>query len=157
MQVQIDLAACPSPGSSERFNLARVLPCPRCFCSAPWKALELKEIAGNPGTDEFASSALLAQAAQEISRQVATDIPDHRGRALIAMDIEQMVESLGHRVTGIARTWDEALALFRADPPGMVLADIQLCRRQLRPTPSTTCCASSALPVIFITAFPSIC
>ena len=42
------------------------------------------------------------------------------------MDIEQMVESLGHRVVGIARTHAEAVALFGKTRPKMVLADIQL-------------------------------
>ena len=45
---------------------------------------------------------------------------------LIAMDIEQMVESLGHRVVGTARTHTEATALFGKTHPRMVLADIQL-------------------------------
>ncbi len=36
------------------------------------------------------------------------------------------MESLGHRVTGIARTHTEAVALARRKIPGLVLADIQL-------------------------------
>ena len=37
-----------------------------------------------------------------------------------------MVTDLGHRVTGIARTRDEAVELFERTKPNMVLADIQL-------------------------------
>ena len=48
--------------------------------------------------EEFAS--LLHQASNEISRQVATDILIIEDEPLIAMDIEEMVESLGHRVVG---------------------------------------------------------
>ena len=62
-------------------------------------------------TTEF--SALLGQASDEISRQVATDILIIEDEPLIAMDIEQMVESLGHRVVGTARTHKEATALFK--------------------------------------------
>ena len=69
---------------------------------------------------------LLAQASAEISRQVATDILIIEDEPLIAMDIEQMVESLGHRVVGIARTHSEAKALFDRTRPKMILADIQL-------------------------------
>ena len=58
---------------------------------------------------------LLERASEEISRQVATDIMIIEDEPLIAMDIEQMVESLGHRVAGIARTHEEAVALFKAD------------------------------------------
>jgi DNA-directed RNA polymerase specialized sigma24 family protein len=74
--------------------------------------------------DEFAS--LLRQASNEISRQVATDILIIEDEPLIAMDIEEMVTSLGHRVVGTARTHKEATALFTKARPKMVLADIQL-------------------------------
>ena len=57
---------------------------------------------------------------------MATDILIIEDEPLIAMDIEQMVESLGHRVVGIARTHAEAIALFDKTQPKMVLADIQL-------------------------------
>ena len=45
-------------------------------------------------------SALLREASDEISRQVATDIMIIEDEPLIAMDIEELVESLGHRVVG---------------------------------------------------------
>ena len=45
---------------------------------------------------------------------------------IIAMDIETIVRDLGHNVTGVAVTRDEAVAQARAEPPGLVLADIQL-------------------------------
>lgn len=156
MQVQIDPAASPFAWEQRAAsNLARVSPRARqAFLLGAVEGFEPKEIAEILGIDEFASSALLAQAAQEISRQVATDILIIEDEPLIAMDIEQMVESLGHRVTGIARTRDEALALFRADPPGMVLADIQLADGSSGLDAVNDMLRSSALPVIFITAFP---
>ena len=46
-------------------------------------------------------STLLNEASSEISRQVATEILIIEDEPLIAMDIEQLVESLGHKVTGI--------------------------------------------------------
>ncbi len=45
---------------------------------------------------------------------------------IIALDIESMVRELGHEVTGVARTHREAVAMVKARPPGLVLADIQL-------------------------------
>ena len=42
------------------------------------------------------------------------------------MDIETIVRDLGHNVTGVAVTRDEAVAQARQSPPGLVLADIQL-------------------------------
>ena len=65
-----------------------------------------------------------------------------------------MVSSLGHRVTGIARTHTEALELFREDPPGMVLADIQLADGSSGIDAVNDILKTSAVPVIFITAFP---
>lgn len=97
---------------------------------------------------------LLVQAASEISRQVSTDILIIEDEPLIAMDIEQMVVSLGHRVTGIARTHAEALDLYAVDPPGMVLADIQLADGSSGIDAVNDILKTSAVPVIFITAFP---
>jgi len=98
--------------------------------------------------------ALLAAAAEEISRQVATSIMIIEDEPLIAMDIEHMVTSLGHRVTGIARTHSEALVLFRADRPGMVLADIELADGSSGIDAVNDILATDTLPVIFITAYP---
>jgi CheY-like chemotaxis protein len=73
---------------------------------------------------------------------------------LIAMDIEQMVESLGHRVTGIARTHTEAVALYGKTKPSMVLADIQLADGSSGIDAVNDILKTSSVPVIFITAFP---
>ncbi|WDZ75704.1 response regulator [Ensifer adhaerens] len=97
---------------------------------------------------------LLDRASQEISRQVATDIMIIEDEPLIAIDIEQMVESLGHRVTGIARTRDEAIALYKRTRPSMVLADIQLADGSSGIDAVNDILKTSAIPVIFITAFP---
>ena len=46
---------------------------------------------------------------------------------MIAMDLESIVEGLGHRVMGVARTHAEAReGHARNEKPGLVLADIQL-------------------------------
>ena len=42
------------------------------------------------------------------------------------MELETLVEGLGHRVLGVARTHAEALALTKSKRPGLILADIQL-------------------------------
>ena len=85
---------------------------------------------------------------------MATDVLIIEDEPLIAMDIEHMVTALGHRVTGIARTHAEALELFRADRPGMVLADIELADGSSGIDAINDILRSDALPVIFITAYP---
>ncbi len=104
--------------------------------------------------DEDRFSDLLAQASNEISRQVATDVLIIEDEPLIAMDIEEMVESLGHRVVGTARTHAEAVALFGKARPKMVLADIQLADGSSGIDAVNEILASTPVPVIFITAFP---
>lgn len=106
----------------------------------------------NVGEDRFAQ--LLVEASNEISRQVATDILIIEDEPLIAMDIEEMVESLGHRVVGIARTQSEAVALFAKARPKMVLADIQLADGSSGIDAVNDILRAASVPVIFITAFP---
>jgi DNA-directed RNA polymerase specialized sigma24 family protein len=102
--------------------------------------------------DEF--RALLNEASIEISRQVATEILIIEDEPLIAMDIEQLVESLGHRVTGIARTHREAVQLFGKTQPRMILADIQLADGSSGIDAVNDILMAQSIPVIFITAFP---
>jgi len=99
-------------------------------------------------------SALLDEASQDISRQVATDILIIEDEPLIAMDIEQMVEGLGHRVVGIARTHKEAVALYHKTQPRMILADIQLADGSSGIDAVNDILHTHPIPVIFITAFP---
>ena len=73
---------------------------------------------------------------------------------MIAIDIETIVQSLGHRVHGIARTHDESIALFRSGSPGLVLADIQLADGSSGLEAVNELLRLREVPVIFITAFP---
>ena len=69
---------------------------------------------------------LVAEAMAEIERQTHADVLIIEDEPIIAMDIESIVRDLGHNVTGVAVTRDEAVAQARKSPPGLVLADIQL-------------------------------
>ncbi len=136
-------------------NLAQVSPRPRqAFLLKAVEGFTVPQVAEILGVSEEEATMLLGRAGEEISAQVATDIMIIEDEPLIAMDIEQMVVSLGHRVTGIARTRTEAAELFRRDPPGMVLADIQLADGSSGIDAVNDILAATALPVIFITAFP---
>ncbi|OQP84419.1 response regulator [Rhizobium rhizosphaerae] len=112
---------------------------------------EAGEILGLSADD---TGALLHKASQEISAQVATEIMIIEDEPLIAMDIEDMVRSLGHGVSGIARTHAEAVELFHRTKPQMVLADIQLADGSSGIDAVNEILKSSTIPVIFITAFP---
>jgi DNA-directed RNA polymerase specialized sigma24 family protein len=97
---------------------------------------------------------LIEEASQQLASQVATDVMIIEDEPLIAMDLEALVESLGHRVTGVARTEKEALKLAQAKRPGLVLADIQLADGSSGIDAVNAMLATFEVPVIFITAFP---
>jgi CheY-like chemotaxis protein len=64
------------------------------------------------------------------------------------------VTSLGHKVTGVARTHSEAIELYGRNPPAMILADIQLADGSSGIDAVNEILQSKSIPVIFITAFP---
>lgn len=99
-------------------------------------------------------NALLDKAAREIAEQVATDVLIIEDEPLIALDLEQVVTGIGHRVQRIARTKSEALAAFRAARPGIVLADVQLADGSSGIDAVNEILTQTEIPVIFITAFP---
>ncbi|WP_319529919.1 response regulator [uncultured Cohaesibacter sp.] len=136
-------------------NLQMVSPSARqAFLLTSVEEFSTGEIATILDLNDEEVGSLLAKASEEISRQVATDIMIIEDEPLIAMDIEQMVESLGHRVTGIARTHSEAIELYHSDKPKMVLADIQLADGSSGIDAVNDILKDSDIPVIFITAFP---
>jgi CheY-like chemotaxis protein len=104
--------------------------------------------------DTVTVSGLLAEASATISNQVTTDVMIIEDEPIIALDIEDIVQSLGHSVTGIARTETEALALVAQKRPGLILADIQLADGSSGMDAVTKILGQMDVPVIFITAFP---
>jgi CheY-like chemotaxis protein len=70
------------------------------------------------------------------------------------MDLAEIAESLGHDVTTIARTATQAVKAATADPPGLVLADIQLADGSSGLDAVRDILAEFSVPVIFITSFP---
>jgi len=136
-------------------NLQNVTPRPRqAFILSAVEGFDNDALGEILSTDAAEVGQLLSQASQEISAQVATEILIIEDEPLIAMDIEEMVLSLGHSVTGMARTHREAIKLFAARRPGMILADIQLADGSSGIDAVNEILANAEVPVIFITAFP---
>jgi DNA-directed RNA polymerase specialized sigma24 family protein/CheY-like chemotaxis protein len=157
-RIRVDVGGTNSPYEWEKQaarNLSRLTERPRqAFLLASVESFQPNEIAEILDIGEGAVSELLDDASQEISSQIVTEILIIEDEPLIAMDIEQIVESLGHRVTGIARTYDEAMALYGERKPRMVLADIQLADGSSGIDAVNRILRDVAMPVIFITAFP---
>ncbi|MGK6321224.1 response regulator [Sphingomonas sp. DT-204] len=97
---------------------------------------------------------LVAAALAEIEKQTRARVLIIEDEPIIAMDIEAIVRDLGHEVTGVAVTRDEAVALAMEDRPGLVLADIQLADDSSGIDAVKDILAEFSVPVIFITAFP---
>jgi CheY-like chemotaxis protein len=136
-------------------NLLNIAPKPRqAFILSAVEGFDIDAVGEILGASRSEVEHMLSQASREISQQVATDILIIEDEPLIAMDIEEMVQSIGHRVTGIARTRKEAVELFRNQRPNMILADIQLADGSSGIDAVNEILETADIPVIFITAFP---
>jgi CheY-like chemotaxis protein len=119
------------------------------------EGFSFKEVGQIIGVEEGEASELVQIARREMADSVTGSVMIIEDEAIIAMDIESIVAEMGHRVTGVARTRDEAVKLGKADVPDLILADIQLADNS-----SGIDAVNDLLrdlgnrPVIFITAFP---
>jgi len=97
---------------------------------------------------------LIDECGRELASQIATNILIIEDEALIAMDLQSLVENLGHEVKGIARTRAEAVALAKNKDLGLILADIQLADGSSGLDAVNDLLNTFEVPVIFITAYP---
>jgi CheY-like chemotaxis protein/DNA-directed RNA polymerase specialized sigma24 family protein len=97
---------------------------------------------------------LVAQANQEMMKQVATDVLIIEDEPMIALDLKDIMTSLGHNVTAVARTHREAVAAIAKKPVGLVLADIQLADGSSGIEAVNEILTISGVPIVFITAYP---
>lgn len=73
---------------------------------------------------------------------------------LIAMALEQLMTDMGHSIIGIAATEAQAVGIVAANPPDLVLADIQLADGSSGIDAVNRILAVNDVPVIFITGYP---
>jgi CheY-like chemotaxis protein len=97
---------------------------------------------------------LVDESSRQLAAQIATDVLIIEDEALIALDLEALLENLGHRVVGVARTRGEAAAIARSRQPGLILADIQLADGSSGLDAVNDLLNMFEVPVIFITAYP---
>ena len=89
-----------------------------------------------------------------IDRDLASEILIIEDEMLIALDLENLVQDLGHGVVGIATTRDEAVRIALERKPDLILADIQLADESSGVDAVVAIRAKMEIPAIFITAFP---
>ncbi len=118
------------------------------------EGFSLPETARIVGQSEEKVTQLITDAIDEIDRQTKTDVLIIEDEPLISMDLIEIVESLGHNVTTVARTATDAIAAAKAQAPGLVLADIQLADGSSGIDAVKEILSEMTVPVIFITSFP---
>jgi CheY-like chemotaxis protein len=97
---------------------------------------------------------MVAEAIAEIEREQTTSVLIIEDEPLIAMQLEDLVTSLGHTVSGTAATRTQARDAVAEAMPGLVLADIQLADGSSGLDAVDDILSVGSMPVIFITAYP---
>jgi DNA-directed RNA polymerase specialized sigma24 family protein/CheY-like chemotaxis protein len=118
------------------------------------EGFDVKEAADILGSSADSVSSHIAAARQSITDSLRASVMIIEDEAIIALHIRSIVEGLGHRVTGIARTRKEAVALAETSRPELVLADISLADGSSGIDAVKDILSAMSVPVIFITAFP---
>lgn len=104
--------------------------------------------------NESEVSSLIDAALKEIDNQIATTVLIIEDEPIISMDLEQIVNDLGHDVMATVVTRDEAVNAIATKKPGLVLADIQLADGSSGIDAVKDIFSRFSVPVIFITAYP---
>jgi DNA-directed RNA polymerase specialized sigma24 family protein len=146
--------AISSPVAAER-RISQLTPRPRqAFLLVSLEGFSDDAAAEILGVDVHAFRSLVDEAGRELAAEIATDVLIIEDETFIALDLEGLAESLGHRVVGIARTHSEAVTLAKAKKPGLILADIQLADGSSGLDAVNELLNEFEVPVIFITAYP---
>ena len=136
-------------------HLSQITPRPRqAFLLVALEGFSEEDAAEVLDCDLQTLRGLVEESGRELASEIATDVLIIEDETFIAMDIEALVESLGHNVIGIARTHSEALALAKQKRPGLILADIQLADGSSGLDAVNELLGSFEVPVILITAYP---
>lgn len=105
--------------------------------------------------DKMQVNELLDTAYAEMEASISGKVMIIEDEALIAMDLESIVTSVGHSVTGVARTRKGAVSLAARETPDLILADIHLADSSSGIDAVKDILDSlGERPVIFITAYP---
>ena len=147
----------PSPGllgDTAARSLAALTPEGRqAFLLVSVEGFTPKEAAQILEITERQVETLLQNSAAEISRQIATEVLVIEDEPLIALELQRVLEGLGHSVA-IARTRDDALRAAALKNPGLVIADIRLADGSSGLDAVNDLLRSLTVPVVFVTAFP---
>ncbi len=154
--------AMPLNGSGIHFaaherRLDAITPLPRqAFLLTAMEGFDHRQSARILGVETKKFNDLIEKAGKEIGALVASKAVIIEDEQIVAMALENLLVGLGHVVAGTARTRAEAVALVRAERPGIVLADIHLADGSSGLDAVNEIVESFDVPVVFITAFPEL-
>jgi CheY-like chemotaxis protein len=114
----------------------------------------IAEVAQTLDVTDPVARALIDQAGREIAAQLRTNVLIIEDEPLIALDLQKLIQQLGHKVATVARTRDAAVRAARELRPGFILADIMLADGSSGLDAINEILPELETPVIFITAFP---
>lgn len=136
-------------------TLEIITPLPRqAFLLTSMEGFSQQDAAEILGLQVHELQELVTAAGREMGSHIQTDVLIIEDEPLIAIDLESLVESLGHSVTAVARTHTEALTAVKTRTPGLILADIQLADGSSGLDAVNDLLQKLDVPVIFITAYP---
>jgi DNA-directed RNA polymerase specialized sigma24 family protein len=136
-------------------SLDAITPLPRvAFLLRSMEGFSLDQVAAILDASADEVEALIDRAGSEIAAQISTDVLVIEDEPMIAMDLEALLEDLGHNVVFNARTHREALAAIGYHKPGLVLADIRLADGSSGLDAVNDILGDCQVPVVFITAYP---
>jgi CheY-like chemotaxis protein/DNA-directed RNA polymerase specialized sigma24 family protein len=116
--------------------------------------MAVDEAAGVVGVDAEGAADMLGDARARLRDAAATDVLIIEDEPIIAMDLEELVQTCGHRVVGVASTEEDAVTTAKKTQPGLILADINLGSGGTGTSAVARILRDHHVPVIFVTAYP---
>ncbi len=151
----VDQAELSADADAARHRLEAITLRPRiAFLLSALEGFDTAEVAAVLECTSEETAALLHAAGKEIAEQLHTDVLIIEDEPFTALDLKTLVEELGHRVVGMARTHREAVKAARRARPGLVISDIQLADGSSGLEAVNDILGASPVPVIFITDYP---
>ncbi|MDR3461783.1 MAG: response regulator [Beijerinckiaceae bacterium] len=155
VNTHVDQSGISPDESGARRNLDAITLRPRiAFLLSALEGFDVTETGRVLECSEDEAAALIDEASKEIARQIQTNVLIIEDEPFIALDLQTLVEELGHHVVGVARTHQEAVEAASRRRPGLILADIQLADGSSGLEAVNQILSTFSVPVIFITAYP---
>jgi len=120
------------------------------------EGFSLTEVEAIMGLDRDRMNRLLARSAADIARELASTVMIIEDEPIIAMDLEAIMDDLGHEVVGVVRARRQALALAAEREPELIVADIELADGRTGIETVNEIVSEKGKPVVFVTGHPSL-